>query len=190
MSLPILTLEENALSPRLGYVFHRRWLQPYESVVGILWKFARMNLLPGASLVRQLCGDAVDPYEGMGMQDLDAKVVARLLDVPQRSIRAGLVSKSEGCNSLRFCPLGMSLGYHGVVHQRERQARCPIHQQPLLVACLHCGRTSDYWLDAELLDAPFRCRHCRPHYGYRASALPCVPLTRRRRIAVTRAALG
>jgi hypothetical protein len=41
MSLPILTLEQNALSPRFGYVFHRRWLQPYESVVGILWKFAR-----------------------------------------------------------------------------------------------------------------------------------------------------
>jgi hypothetical protein len=84
----------------------------------------------------------------------------------------------------------MSLGYHGVVHQRERHARCPIHQLPLLAACLHCGQTSDYWLDAELLDAPFRCRHCRRHYGSWASPLPCVPLTRERRIAVTRSALG
>ena len=119
-----------------------------------------MNRLPGAALMRPLCGDAVDPYEGIGMEKLDVRAVARLLDVPQRSLRAGMVPTPESCGSLRFCPRCMSLGYHGVVHQRERQARCPIHQSPLLVACPHCEKSSDYWLDAELLDAPFRCRHC------------------------------
>ena len=51
MSLPILMLDQNALSPRYGYVFHRCWLQPYESVVSMLWKFIRMNRVPGAALV-------------------------------------------------------------------------------------------------------------------------------------------
>ena len=37
MTLLILTLEEHALDPRLGYVFQRSWLQPYESLVSMLW---------------------------------------------------------------------------------------------------------------------------------------------------------
>lgn len=191
MSLPILMLDQNALSPRFGYVFHRCWLQPYESVVSMLWKFVRMNRLPGAALVRQLCGDPVDPYEGISIRNLDVRAVARLLDIPRRSVFEGTVTASDGCSSLRFCSRCMSLGYHGMVHQRERQARCPIHRLPLLVTCVRCGKASSYWLDAELLDAPFRCRHCRRHYGSGgASPLPCVPLTRERRIAVTRAAIG
>ena len=35
-SLPILTFDERVLNPRLGYVFDRRWLDPYESIVGML----------------------------------------------------------------------------------------------------------------------------------------------------------
>lgn len=33
---PILTFEENKLSPSLGYLFKRQWLDPFESVVCIL----------------------------------------------------------------------------------------------------------------------------------------------------------
>jgi hypothetical protein len=56
MSLPNLTLDHSALSPRLGYVFHWPWLQPYESVVGILWKFARMTEVRGRSGRKQVPG--------------------------------------------------------------------------------------------------------------------------------------
>lgn len=191
MSLPILMLDQNALSPRYGYVFHRCWLQPYESVVSMLWKFIRMNRVPGAALVEQLSRDPVDPYEGISMRNLDASAVARFLRIPRRSVLAGIVIASDGCRLLRFCSRCMSLGYHGMVHQRERQARCPIHELPLLTSCAHCGRASSYLLNAALLDAPFRCLYCRRHYGSNgASPLPCVPLTRERRIAVTRAAIG
>lgn len=60
-SLPILTFDERVLSPRFGYVFHRRWLDPYESVVGMLWKFVRMNRLAGHAVVTQICRQHVDP---------------------------------------------------------------------------------------------------------------------------------
>ena len=63
MALPILTFDERALSPRFGYVFRRRWLQPYESVVSMLWKFARMNGLPGHAVDAQLSPQGVNPYE-------------------------------------------------------------------------------------------------------------------------------
>lgn len=193
MTLPILTLDERVLSPRFGYVFHRRWVQPYESVVGMLWKFARMNLLAGQSLVMQLSFDPVDPYDGLGPADIDVPAVARMLGVTQRSVRAGMTAMaSDGCRFLRYCPRCMSLGYHSVVHQSEHHDRCPIHRVPLLAACRHCDEASDYRLDAQLLDAPFRCRHCRRHYSSSSAAPPlqCPALTRERRIAVTRAALG
>lgn len=40
---PILTLDERQLTPALGYIFNVRWLLPGESIVSILWKFARAN---------------------------------------------------------------------------------------------------------------------------------------------------
>jgi len=45
-SLPILTLDERVLSPRFGYVFYAGWLEPYESILGMLWKFVRANRFP------------------------------------------------------------------------------------------------------------------------------------------------
>ena len=164
----------------------------YESLVGILWKFARMNLLSGASLATLLRNEPLDPYKGIGPAEVDFKAVARLLGVTQRSVRVGMDTVALDSSAwLRYCPRCMSLGYHGVAHQRGRHDRCPIHRLPLFTACRHCDRRSAYWFDAQLLDAPFRCRHCRGYYGS-VSGLPrrCALLTRERRIAVTRAALG
>lgn len=192
MALPILIVDQHALSPRFGYVFHRRWLQPYESVVGMLWKFARMNLLSGHALVKQLSSNPVDPYDGLAPVDLDVGAVARMLDVTQRSVRVGMTALSaDKCRFLRYCPSCMSLGYHSVVHQRERHDRCPIHCVPLLAACRHCGQPSAYWLDAQLLDAPFRCRYCRRYYtaSSHAPPLPWTALSSQRRVSITRAAI-
>ena len=126
MALPILMLDQDALSPRFGYVFHRRWVQPYESVVSILWKFARMNLLSGATLVAHLRAEPLDPYDGVGPAEVDFRAVARLLGITQHSVRAGMkTGASEPSTWLRYCPRCMSLDYHGVVHQRERHDRCP-----------------------------------------------------------------
>jgi hypothetical protein len=44
-TLPILVFDERQLTPSFGYVFHRKWVDPGESLVSILWKFARMNAL-------------------------------------------------------------------------------------------------------------------------------------------------
>ncbi|CAJ3886589.1 Uncharacterised protein [Burkholderia pseudomallei] len=41
--LPILTLDEQKLSPSMGYVFNKRWLDPCESLVSILWKFEKVR---------------------------------------------------------------------------------------------------------------------------------------------------
>lgn len=47
LRLPILTLDEQKLTPSMGYVFNKRWLDPCESLVSILWKFEKVNPLRG-----------------------------------------------------------------------------------------------------------------------------------------------
>lgn len=193
MSLPILTFDERVLSPRFGYVFQRRWLDPYESIIGMLWKFARLNRLPGQAVVMQLCRDPVDPYAGIDPGDVDVRSVARLLGVTQRSVRIGLPRRaSVAIACLRFCPRCMSRGYHGAFHQLERHGRCPVHGNPIDAACRRCGRTSAYRLDAQLLDAPFRCRHCRGHYTASGAAplMQRPALEAKDRVAITRAVIG
>ena len=193
VSLPILLFDERVLSPRFGYVFHRRWLDPFESIVGMLWKFARMNRLPGHAVVAQLSSREIDPYEGIAPRDIDVRGVAGLLGVTQRSVRAGLsclVSDVSRC--VRYCPRCIALGYHGALHQLERYVNCPAHGIAIQAACRHCARASAYWLDAQLLDAPFRCRHCRRYYTASGIAPSTKPpaLALSERVAVTRAVLS
>jgi hypothetical protein len=61
--LPILTFDERKLTPSFGYFFDARWLEPYESIVGVLWKFACMNGLAGHVVVTQLCRQPVGSGE-------------------------------------------------------------------------------------------------------------------------------
>ncbi len=191
--LPILTFDERKLTPSFGYFFDARWLQPFESIVGVLWKFARMNGLAGHVVVTQLCARPVDPYEGISATsvDVDVRGLARLLGLPQKALRAGLgrpgTSRSMSCH-LRHCPRCMTLGYHGVVHQFLGAMQCPVHGDWLEEACRVCGHASAYRLDAQLLGAPFRCACCRRPYGRSAPrrADPR-PLPACARTAITRA---
>ena len=166
MALPILTFDERVLSPRFGYVFQHRWMQPCESVVGMLWKFVRLNRLPGHSVVKHLCERTVDPYEGIDPLEISVPLVARLLQITQKNVRAGTGTANDAASPhLRFCPKCRNQGYHGRPHQLLRLARCPIHDLSLQTACRRCGEPSAYRLDAQLLDAPFRCRHCREFHA-------------------------
>ena len=63
--LPILTFDPTRLTPSMGYVFDPKWLDPYESIVGMLWKFARANGVAGHSVVGQLTDDPLDVYAGV-----------------------------------------------------------------------------------------------------------------------------
>jgi hypothetical protein len=195
-SLPILTFDERVLSPRFGYVFHPRWLDPYESVVGMLWKFVRMNRLAGHAVVTQICRQHVDPYEGVDptSTDVDIAAIGRLLGVTQTNVRGALCSphSTHGYSRwFRYCPRCLSRGYHGVSHQLERHFLCPVHGYLLLMQCRHCGARSDYRLDAQLLDAPFRCRGCNQYYtsGVSVNIDRRRPMTAQDRKAVTRAQL-
>ena len=64
MTLPIMVFAPNLLRPQLGYIFDVDWVEPYESLVGILWKYVKMNSFATPWLVEQIINSAlpVDPY--------------------------------------------------------------------------------------------------------------------------------
>ncbi len=170
LAFPILTFDVTKLNPSFGYVFDARWLDPYESVVSILWKFVWMNGLAGHEVVERIASHTVDPYDGIEAtpEDINRQYLAHVLRIRRQTVREAIPVQSSlrPFNSeLRFCSWCMSRGYHSVLHQFGLMLTCPIHARPLESRCRHCGQTSSYRIDAQLLDAPFRCPHCRVPYS-------------------------
>jgi len=193
VGLPIMVFDERTLTPSLGYVFDRRWLDPFESMVSILWKLARMNRLPGQLITMQLAKSGVDPYDGVApcVAEVDLHRLHRALGLPLKLLRDSLLP--EGLQAatgphFRYCSKCLCRGYHSVVHQISFTKSCPIHGDPLAVACRMCGAMAPYRLNVALLDAPYRCGSCRHLYGTSPPAsLPHKrPLNKKARIAVTR----
>ncbi|WP_082902766.1 TniQ family protein [Paraburkholderia ginsengiterrae] len=169
LSFPILTLDERKLTPALGYVFNRKWLDPCESLISILWKFERANALPG-HIVARLMGPDVHPYEGI-VPELGAVNLERLrenLPVPVRMLRVALLQPSQRrrySNVFRHCRHCVAHGYHSVLHQLESISACPAHHRALETACRRCGYEAPYRVSVRLLEAPYRCASCRASYG-------------------------
>jgi len=170
LEFPILTFDEHRLSPALGYIFHRRWLDPYESIVSILWKFAKMNGLPGHVLTTQVAATQVDPYEGVepSRSKVDLPRLGKMLNLPLKTLHIAVIPSSHAAISspyFRYCKKCLSRGYHSVVHQLETAHLCPIHSHALWTDCRYCAYRAPYRLNAGLLDAPHRCSRCRRRYG-------------------------
>lgn len=193
---PILTFEETNLAPSFGYVFDPRWLDPYESLLSMLWKFAHMNRLAGHVVIGHIAKRPVDPYFGVAATSADVGIrhVATALRVAPRTVRCAMPrpgSQRLWCVDLKFCPRCMARGYHGVVHQLGAQSHCPVHGNRLQTACSCCGSASVYRLDALVLGAPFRCAHCRSPYSRgKTGFVYRQPLPKPARTAITRTFIG
>ena len=163
---PILTFDTTKLAPTWGYVFDSRWLDPYESVVSILWKFVWMNRLAGHAVVKHVAIHNVDPYAGIAIsaREINTKYLAHALRIRLQTVRESIPDPIPGRglqSVLRYCKRCTARGYHSVVHQFGNALLCPIHRTKLETQWRKCGATSDYRIDAKLLDAPFRCANCR-----------------------------
>ena len=190
--MPIMLFDEQRLSPSLGYAFDRRWIDPYESLVSILWKFGRMNALAGHVVAAHLSREPVDPYDGIEAyrEAIDIGRLRNTLGVSRKVLHESVIAarrRGAVCDSFRYCGQCLSRGYHSLVHQFERVSQCPIHARRLESACRCCGYRAAYRLHARLLETPYRCAQCRSLYGTQWPRLPqrggmpmkdLIPLTR------------
>ena len=166
---PIRTLDEARLTPALGYVFDKKWIEPWESLVSILWKLQMTNALSGTAMMRLLRPD-LNPYEGIPPRQglVNTVRLNEALGLPKKTLRVALIEEAEQrryCEVLRYCRFCMSRSYHCLLHQMASATRCPAHRYPLQSACVQCGHETPFCLTVQLLEAPYRCAHCRPRYG-------------------------
>lgn len=192
-ALPIMLYDERTLTPSFGYVFDPKWLDPYESIVSILWKLVLMNRLSGHMVISQLAKDRnIDPYVGIAPSQsaVDIRHLHHALGLRLKILRSSLArdsSMSDRSTYFRYCRKCLWRGYHGVVHQSEMVKACPVHGCKLEDQCGNCGARTPYWLNACLLDTPYRCGSCRKLY---ASCSPSIanrrPLGRKACVAITR----
>lgn len=169
LKFPILTIDESSLSPALGYLFQKRWVNPHESLVSILWKFERANALSGA-IVARFMGSDIDPYEGVApYRDLiDVRHLCKHLRLPADIVRMAVIDrmgKQRYSDVFRFCRRCLSHGYHSVLHQLESITRCPGHRTVLESVCRRCSQQAAYRICAQSLEARYRCANCFAPYG-------------------------
>jgi hypothetical protein len=168
---PILTLDDRRQSTGLGYIFDIRSLLPGESIVSILWKFARANGVPAHTLI-QLMKVGIDPYQGVEpMRDvLNLWHLRRRLRIPGKVLRGSLLDGAQRGRhhpAFRYCRQCISLGHHSVTYQMFNENRCPAHHRMLETRCRHCGGETPYVLNASLIGSPYRCARCGALYGTR-----------------------
>jgi hypothetical protein len=198
MVLPILPLVPGVLRPHYGYVFDQSWIDPYESVLGILWKYAKMNSIAAPQLIQQICFDdsPIDPYlsTGLGDDEFDWIGFAQAVGLPKKTVHAGIAKSKFGRTKslmLRWCTKCMRRGYHSVLHQYEEVQWCPIHGVQMLSICSACGQASAYRLSAMVLNSAFKCSNCgRPFAEGSTSFLKRPSLDQAARTALTRCAIG
>ena len=194
-AFPILTFNERILAPTLGYVFDKHWLDPHESIVSMLWKFARLNALPGHLLAAQATPDWADPYEGVAAyrETLNFRRLRQALCLPLKTLRMSVLPESRrriASPYLRFCRRCLTRSYHSLIHQLEPLQHCPVHGSWLEVECCHCAHATPYMLNARLLDAPFRCSNCRQYLaGYPQPRSLFTPFPMKHRGSLMRARL-
>jgi hypothetical protein len=169
LSFPILTLDESKLAPALGYHFNSKWLDPYESLISILWKFEKANALPGIVVARLIRPD-IDPFDGFAPQlgEVDIGRLHDLLGLPTKALRAALLGRPgrrRYSEVFRYCRHCIGRGYHSVLHQLESVTRCPAHPCALESMCRRCGRQAPYHVALQLLEAAYRCPYCRERSG-------------------------
>ena len=124
MALPIMLYDEQRLTPAWGYVFNCAWVNLDESIVSILWKFARLNAIAGPVVVSLAARKTIDPCEGVAFtpEHIYIERLANTFHLSTRLLGIALASKVDPMrmsSQLRWCPACMREGYHSVVHQFE-----------------------------------------------------------------------
>ena len=191
-TLPIMLFDEGKLTPSFGYVFDRKWLDPYESIVSILWKLAWMNRLPGQMITMQLARTSIDPYEGLpaSQSAVDMRRLHRAIRLPLGVVRGALFPdemQSASSPYFRYCRKCLYRSYHSILHQIASVERCPVHGDLLETACRDCGARARYRLNVSLLDAPYRCGSCGHRYSSsNQSLVNRRPFSKKARTAITR----
>lgn len=160
------------------------WIQPYESIWGIIEKFRyanklqtidvirffankelrkKRNINPTVKAYRNLiyvsCFDSEKSKEILGLDlcEYNEKMINQLLGPVSNSITRREKYFRE---NLTFCPICIKKGYHSFFHQIKLFNRCVYHNVSLENTCKQCNKRMHYELTQS--NDPFCCNFNHP----------------------------
>lgn len=171
-----------------GYIWDSRWIWPYETLYGMLSKFAYINVLHGNSMFDLIningCKKSMKCYyynkymviskykiDFIKIGDLLEFDVARELLEWVKELLYPLKVKSFPYSfdyakeqwfrrTFTYCPECMKYGYYSIYHQLVFTQHCFIHEDVhLQETCPSCGEKISYEIQSKRGIIPFSC-HC------------------------------
>lgn len=151
------------------------WNTGFDSVFGLLAKFARLNSMGARELasvfIKRDCvrRDAVLRAPKVDLRScelLDRSAFAKHCRLDAKAIERAFITEKfskashKTSNSLRWCPQCARNGFHSALFQLDLVSACPIHDLMLRNKCPRCQREIAYILASETFERPFCCPWC------------------------------
>lgn len=182
----VLDLHE---APETAWCWRDDWVTGWDSIYGLLSKFAKLNSIDASALVnlflRSNTGKKValirNPEIDLRNSDfLDRQLIASILRLaPEYVARAFTADVFPSGHRkiaafLRWCPECLDNGFHAAVHQIDFLGTCPVHGKRMQTKCPKCHAQQPYQLNKASFKKPFACCKC----GYIFSGLVYEPATK------------
>lgn len=166
-----------------GYAWLKSWEQPYEGSLSLLLKFSWANTASASNICQDFFGKNLLPVvnakrQGRTLLDLswattrESELFSYFKTI---SIQSSLYTLAErwtfaiaSDTHIRYCARCITDGFHSGIYQIDALQKCPVHREPLVATCNHCGAaTSAYAICSDTFQNPFHCTHCNSHLGNR-----------------------
>jgi len=161
-----------------GLVEATSWTAPLEGPYTRIAKLALLNVFDARALSKLLFNQRIvaDSYGPVHSRTFLASAWATpgATSHVARSVLNGFLDQLCGRwatrlatdRRLRLCPRCADMGYQSALFQIPAVVACPIHEEPLVDECRHCGEpTPPYALTRDAFDAPMLCKRCGVGYG-------------------------
>lgn len=172
-----------------GYIWNKDWVWPYESLYGMLSKFAYINVLQNGFIFDLIKVDGCkktttmyyyNKYMTISKYRIDFIKVNELLE---RNIAGEIYSNVKELlypldirsfpysfeypkeqwfdRDFRYCPECIRVGYHSLYHQLAFAENCGIHRNvKLQTTCPNCKDKMSFVIQSKIGKSPFSCCNC------------------------------
>lgn len=151
------------------------WVTGFDSVYGLLSKFAKLNAMGARDLAHLFidrdCGQrtAIIRAPKVDLRTssfFDLTEMGRLLRLDPEHLRHAFLldrltnSRRRSSDVLRWCPHCANAGFHSPVFQLDLLVSCPAHGKAIHSRCPKCRSQIPYRLQPDVFAHPFCCPSC------------------------------
>lgn len=154
----------------------------YESFWSILHKFSYLNVCSPNEITSNFIGEKRlfnfwKDRTIIKKQWLDCKKLERYLKISKELLENAFLDNFLfddeinwfSCQTLRYCPICISKGFHSVIHQMLFLNQCPFHRVELKETCPNCNQPISMHFNPRDFKTPYSCPQCHHRFFYPSS---------------------